>query len=406
VQIESDSRQQTEEQLRELRQEERDLYDSLENHNETLKSKILRIAQVIEERINLLDPMLPKELSINQISSIITRQLRAYNMPFAHWVSEYLPDKYKNPNIHKHTKLIIDLKDLIDASVQPTELIEQSSNIQLESLVQYIDKAKNINDDLGTLLNSRKEIALQEAIRRGIREIAGEKIRDAISARDYRFEIPEDAELEELNNEVVIQMRRVIHEYEVFVENFIEYPGYTKEDARKWGNAARTYANMMAIVNEKKWSGEVDFWLDRNYWKKAQSSHKSGNSTFFDTTLCARCSANIDEDPKDFHVTKYDKTSPTGYRCDNCGSTEIDDRFNSREQVGDKSPEIDRMASDIVNHLEYYVDIFKDWRTRSLNPAIYARKRAISERFRRASMGKEEIVVPRKKKKYEYDPIG
>jgi hypothetical protein len=397
VQIEGDSRQVTEDKLRELRQEERDIYDSFEIHDTTLKSKILRIAQVIEERINLLDPMLPKELSINQISSTITRQLRAFNMPFAHWVSEYLPDKYKNPNIHKHSKLIIDLKDLIDASVSPTELLEQSSNIQLESLVQYIDKAKNVNDDLGTLLNSRKEIALQEAIRRGMREIAGEKIRDAITARDYRFEIPEDAELDELNAEVITQLRRVIHEYEVFIQNFIEYPGYTKEDARKWGNSARTYANMMAIVNEKKWSGEVDFWLDRNYWKKAQSSHKSGNSTFFPTTLCAVCSKDIDNDPKDFHVTKYDKTSPTGYRCDNCGSIEIDDRFNSREQVGDKGAEVDRMASDIVNHLEYYVDIFKDWRIRSLNPAIYARKRAIANKFRDSSMGKEAIVVPRKK---------
>jgi hypothetical protein len=399
VQIEADSRQVTEDKLRELRQEERDIYDNLQNHNETLKSKILRLAQVIEDRINLLDPMLPQELTVNQISSIISRQLRAYNVPFAPWVSEYLPEKYKNSNVHKHTKLIIDLKSLIDESVSPMELIEQSSNIQLESLVQYIDRAKNINDDLGTLLNSRKEIALQEAIRRGIREIAGEKIRDAISARDYRFEMEGSATLEEWREEFRTQMRRVIHEYQIFLDNYDEYPDYTEEDAQKHANSARTYANMMAIVNEKKWSGEVDFWLDRNYWKKAQSSHKSGNSTFFPTTLCAVCSKDIDNDPKDFHVTKYDKTSPTGYRCDNCGSTEIIKRFTSREQVGDKGPEVDRMASDIVNHLEYYVDIFKDWRIRSLGPPIQARKRAIANKFRDSSMGKEAIVVPRKKNK-------
>jgi hypothetical protein len=396
VQLEADSRQVTEDKLRELRQEERDIYDNLQNHNETLKSKILRLAQVIEDRINLLDPMLPQELTVNQISSIISRQLRAYNVPFAPWVSEYLPEKYKNSNVHKHTKLIIDLKSLIDESVSPMELIEQSSNIQLESLVQYIDRAKNINDDLGTLLNSRKEIALQEAIRRGIREIAGEKIRDAISARDYRFEMEGSATLEEWREEFRTQMRRVIHEYQIFLDNYDEYPDYTEEDAQKHANSARTYANMMAIVNEKKWSGEVDFWLDRNYWKKAQSSHKSGNSTFFPTTLCALCSKDIDNDPKDFHVTKYDKTSPTGYRCDNCGSTEIIKRFTSREQVGDKGPEVDRMASDIVNHLEYYVDIFKDWRIRSLGPPIQARKRAIANKFRDSSMGKEAIVVARK----------
>ena len=397
MQIEgSDSRQQTEERLRELRQQENNLLDKILNHEGTMKDLIIQIAESMEERYNLLDTALPPDFTLSQISTSISRAL-APN-PISILVRRYLPEKYKNINMQRAAGLIDQLNSIIEHCEHDVrKQLEECSNLAIETQVQFIDKAKNINDDIGTILNTKKETILQEAIRRGMREIAGEKIRDAITARDYRFEIPEDAELEELNQEVVTQLRRVIHEYEVFIQNFQEYPGYTKEDARKWGNAARTYANMMAIVNEKKWSGEVDFWLDRNYWKKAQSSHKSGNSTFFPTTLCAVCSKDIDNDPKDFHVTKYDKTSPTGYRCDNCGSTEIDDRFNSREQVGDKSPEIDRMASDIVNHLEYYVDIFKSWRIRSLNPAIYARKRAIANKFRDSSMGKEAIVVPRKK---------
>jgi len=396
VLVEGDSRQQNEERLQELRQNENNLLDKIRNHDGTMKSLIIQIAESMEERYQRLDPALPPTFALSQISTNISRALQPD--PIADLVRRYLPDKYKNANMERPAILINQLSSIIEhCGHDVRKTLEQIANLELETQIQFIDKAKSINDDIGTILNAEKERRLQEAIRRGMKEIAGEKIRDAITARDYRFEIPEDAELEELNQEVVTQLRRVIHEYEVFIQNFIEYPGYTKEDARKWGNAARTYANMMAIVNEKKWSGEVDFWLDRNYWKKVQSSHKSGNSTFFPTTLCLRCSANIDNDPKDFHVTKYDKTSPTGYRCDNCGSTEIDDRFNSREQVGDKSPEIDRMASDIVNHLEYYVDIFKDWRIRSLNPAIYARKRAISEPFRKSSMGKEAIVVPRKK---------
>ena len=394
----ADSRQQTEERLRELRQNENNLLDKIVHHEGTMKDLIIQIADSMAERYELLDPALPPQFALSQISTNITRALQPD--PIADLVRRYLPEKYKNSSMQRPASLIDQLSSIIEhCGHDVRKQIEQCSNLEIETQVQFIDKAKNINDDIGTILNSKKETLLQDAIRRGMREIAGEKIRDAITSRDYRFEITEDAELEELNQEVITQLRRVIHEYEVFIQNFIEYPGYTKEDARKWGNSARTYANMMAIVNEKKWSGEVDFWLDRNYWKKAQSSHKSGNSTFFPTTLCAICSKDIDNDPKDFHVTKYDKTSPTGYRCDNCGSTEIDDRFNSREQVGDKGAEVDRMASDIVNHLEYYVDIFKDWRNRSLNPAIYARKRAISEPFRKSSMGKEAIVVPRKKTK-------
>ena len=364
----------------------------------TMKQKIQLWAQVLEKRIEILDESLPKDFSVDQISSYISRNLRSLNHPIAHWVSEYLHEKYKNPNIHKHSKLILNLKDLIDASVQPTERIEQSSNMQLDTLVQYIDKAKDMSDDIGTLLNHRKEIALQEAIRRGMKSIAGEKIRDPISARDYRYEIPEDADLDELNREVITQGERVIHEYDVFIhDKYWPYRAGTKDKARQYGNSFRVYANMMAIINEEKWSGDSDFWFDRNYWKKVQSSHKSGNSTFFPTTLCARCSANIDEDPKDFHVMKYDISSPTGHRCDNCKGTKTLLRFNSREQVGDKSPEVDRMASEICNHIIHYVEIFQDIRRNNMNPAIYARKRTISERFRRASFGKDEIVVPRKK---------
>ncbi len=364
----------------------------------TMKQKVQLWAQILEKRHELLDESLPKDFTVQQISTYISRTLRSLNHPIAHWVSEYLPDKYKNSNMFKHEKLILNLKDLIDWSVEPTDQIEQCSNLQLESLVQYIDKTKAIADDIGTLLNHRKELALQEAIRRGLDKIAGEKIRDPISARDYRYEIPEDADLDELNREVVTQGERVIHEYDVFIhEKYIAYPAGTKAKARQYGNSFRVYANLMAIINEEKWSGDGDFWFDRNYWKKVQSSHKSGNSTFFPTTLCARCSANIDEDPKDFHVMKYDISSPTGYRCDNCKGTDVLPRFNSREQVGDKGPEVDRLASEICNHITHYVEIFQDVRMNNMNPAIYARKRAISERFRRAAFGKDEIVVPRKK---------
>jgi hypothetical protein len=398
VQEVGDSRQQTEERLRELRQQENNLLDKILHNEGSMKDLIIQIAKSMKERYELLDPALPPQFALSQISTNISRAL-APN-PIADLVRRYLPDEFKNTNMQRPAALIDQLSSIIEHCGQDVrKQIEQCSILEIETQVQFIDKAKNINDDIGTILNSKKETLLQDAIRRGMREIAGEKIRDAISSRDYRFEISQDATLTELREEFLIQFSGVIDEYIRFKENYLEYPDNVEEDCRKRGNSARVYRNMMHIVNEKKWSGDVDFWLDRNYWKKAQSSHKSGNSTMFPTTLCKRCSKDIDENPKDFHVTKYDKTSPTGYRCDNCGSTEIDTRFTSREQVGDKGPEIDRMASDIVNHLEYYVDIFKDWRIRCLNPTIQARKRAISNKFRIASMGKEEIVVPRKKNK-------
>ena len=145
--------------------------------------------------------------------------------------------------------------------------------------------------------------------------------------------------------------------------------------------------------------GSRGFWLDRNYWKKVQSSHDSGNSTKFVSTLCAWCSKDIDDDPRERHIMHYDKSSPTTYRCSRCHGTAVLDKGNSREQVGDKSEENDMMAREILAHAELYGDLFEDWRTRWLEPTIYGRKRAIQEPFSKSSIGgADSIVVPRKKK--------
>lgn len=363
--VSSDSRQQTEEEKRNLRLQENYLIEEIMNNDGTMKQKVQLWAQVLEKRYELLDESLPKDFTIDQISSYITRNLRSLNHPIAHWVSEYLPDKYKNPNIHKHEKLILNLKDLIDASVEPTELIEQCSNLQLEALVQYVDKAKNIADDIGTLLNNRKEKALQEAIRRGMREVGGEKIRDQISCYDFRMEVPDDKQLDWYNEQT---SKNLIATGEAIMEfgskDFVEFPPHDREIAKRYTQASRIWRILFLTIKEKKWSGDVGFWMDRNFWQKVQSSHDSGNSTKFDTTLCAWCSRDIDNDPADRHIMKYDPKSPTTYRCDNCNGTAVLDKGNSREQVGDKKEENDRLAADIINHARFYGDIFSDWRVR------------------------------------------
>jgi DNA-directed RNA polymerase subunit RPC12/RpoP len=379
---------------RKLIAQENSIINAIVHSEGTMKDKILELAQIIERRIELLDC----DFALPEISTYITRQLRQFQCPIADVVRRYLPEKYKNPDFAKWGKLASLSQNLVEGGLDVRQRIEDCSTGELESILEYKQKAKHELDSAITILNNDVDAIRREAVNRGLTELAGEKIRDQISARDYRWEIPDDAELEELYEETRRQCRRVIDEYIEFID--VTYPEYRtplKEKERQYGNSFRVYANMMHIVNELKWSGDIAFWLDRNYWKKVQSSHDAGNSTKFPTTLCARCSADIADDPKDYHISKYDKTSPTGYRCDNCGSTEILVRENSREQVGDKSPEVDRMAIDIVNHIEHYVDIFQDIRQTVIDPAIYARKKAISNEFRIASMGKEKIVVPRKK---------
>ena len=388
------SRQATEEELRNLRYRENQLTEEIAKSEGTLKEQIIEMAQSMDKRHQLNDPLLPPDFSIAQISTHISRFFRSIGHPFAHWVSEYLPDKYKNPNIHKHRKLLNSLVDIVDASVPPTEL-KNTSNAGLESALEYQRKCMQINDDLKTLFTNNTWTVRAEALRRGI-NLLDEVYRDQISARDYRYELPTDGELTTMNEEVIAQGRREIEAKERFLMKYAECPATTLEHATKYANAFRVSANAYESLVEDKWSGDFTFWFDREFHKRIQSAHQAGNSTMFPTTLCERCSENVAEDPKDFHRMKYDKTSPTGFICDNCGGIKVKERENTREQVGDKEPNVYRDAEDLLNHFPNYADIYLDWYKRFKSPEIYSRKTAIHEEFVEGAFGKGKTVVPRK----------
>ena len=398
----SNSRYTDEEQLRALRYQENILLEKIVNHEGTMKDLILKLADSMAARYELLDPCFPPEFALSQISTEITRALRAQPepCPVASCVRQYLPVKYKNANMARECDLIEKLNTIIEHCGVPLhKKIEQCSHSELETLNEYIKKAKHLKDDIGTQLTSKEWEVRAEAVRRGI-NLGTDKLRDQISARDYRYEIPDYFGLEELNNEVILQGNRLLRAQDKFInQKYPQCPAVVRQDAYRYAHCFRVWANVFEDVIEDKWSGEDEFWYDREFWKEVQSSHKSGNSTFFNTTLCAHCSKDIKENPKDFHRMKYWRPSPTGFICDNCGGTKIYQRENSREQVGDKNPNVLRDAADLLNHAQYYSDIFIDWRKRFKSPEIYARKAAISEEFRKAAFGKEKIVVPRKQPK-------
>ena len=395
----ADSRQQTEELLREKRFNENVLVDKILHHEGSMKALIIELADSMAERFELLDPMFPADFSLSQISSMISRALQPN--PIADVVRRYLPEKYKNTNMQRAYETIDKLSSIIQhCGHDVRKQLEQLSNLDIDSQAQFIKKAQNLADDIGTILNNAEISLQQEAIRRGMGEIGGEKIRDQISCYDFRMPVPDDQTLHWYNkqtSENLIATGEAITEFGA--KDFLDFPPHDVDIAKRYTEASRIWRIIFLTVKEKKWSGDPGFWCDRNFWQKVQSSHDSGNSTKWDTTLCAWCSRDIDNDPMDRHIMKYDKTSPTTYRCDNCGGTAVLDKGNSREQVGDKKEENDRMAADIISHAPFYSDIFADWRERWLNPTIYARKRAIQEEFSKASFGKEKLVVPRKKSK-------
>lgn len=75
-------------------------------------------------------------------------------------------------------------------------------------------------------------------------------------------------------------------------------------------------------------------------------------------------------------------------------------RENTREQVGDKEADVYRDASDVLNHIPFYADVFISYVERVKSPPIYARKSAIAGPFSKSAIGGvDKIVVPRKKNK-------
>lgn len=393
-----DSRQHVEELLREKRQNENVLRDKILNHEGTIKSLILELADSIAERYELLDPMLATEFALSQISTTISRLL-APN-PIADFVRRCLPDKYKNANMQRAIITIDQLNNIIEhCGTNSRKYIEESSNLELESQIQFIKKAKNLGDDLITLLNNEEQKRLQEAINRGMGVIAGEKIRDQISERDYRYEIPDYFGLEELNKEVISQGNRWIKALDVFFnKKYPDRPGHIRQEVYKWANAIRVIANVHEVINEDKWSGDMSFWFDREYHANIQSKHDAGNSTFWPTSLCASCSKNVDEDPKDCVKMKYWRPSPTRHICPQCGGTKIKERENTREQVGDKEADVYRDAADVLNHIPFYADVFIQYVEGEKSPPIYSRKEAISGPFSKSAIGGvDKIVVPRNK---------
>jgi len=390
--VEQGSRHATEEELKNFRRNENVLLDAISKGHASISALVLELARSMEERFNRNDPLLPDGFCVDQICSIIQRSLRSMDPPCDFRVRRVLPDKYKNMHMAREIKVIDSLNNIIEDCVQD---VRNSDNARLEVSLEFLKKADHLKADLGTLLTNKIWAVRAEALRRNIK-LGDETYRDQISARDYRYELPDDMDLQTANEEVIFQGQREIEAKLKFLDKYKECPATTLQDATKYANAFRVSANMFEDVVEDKWSGEMVFWFDREYWKHVQSAHKAGNSTWWPTTLCARCSANVAEDPKDFHRMKYSMKSPTGYLCDNCGGTEVLLRENTREQIGDKEANVFRDAADVLNHIPSYASIYLDWHERFKSPEIYSRKAAIREEFEDAAFGKGKIVVPRK----------
>ena len=383
------SREETDRILRDLQKEQEIVIQDIETHEGTMKAKIQRLAQIMEQRIELLDPTLT--ITLSEISAEISRVLRDNKCALAEHVNDYLEGKYKNQNKARYSKIAT---NIVDCTVEGCKPLEDSSISDLEGRLEILKNGKNDADKLVTNLNNNIDNLRAEFMRRGVRQVGEEKYRNPISIYDFKHMVPEDEELQRINEGVEYWIRQQAKGLNDIADLYKDFPAVDIDHAKQYFYANKMMANLYTSIKDVKWSGDLSFWFDRNYWAKAQSAHDSGNSTKFNSNLCAWCSRDVDKDPMDFNVMYYDKFSPTGYRCDGCNGTAVLDRGTTREQVTDRKPEMNRMARDVINHLPAYPEFFQHFRLHYIRDKIMSRKLVISERFSDASMGgKEEIVV-------------
>jgi len=309
-------------------------------------------------------------------------------------VNRYLPEKYKNQNYVRLEKTIGNVENSISSSQIDYNNIEDCTDTsELIDNLKAIKNCKNESEKIPTFLNNTANKIRSRLVDLGITEVEelDEKYRNDISAKKYKFEVPQ--ELEEINKGTVYWLKRHGKAWERYATTFEEFGPSEESDARKYFQVAKTACLITEACSDFKMSGELCFWFDREYWKNVQSAHYAGNSTYHETSLCAYCSADVEEDENNYHIMKIDKTSESGYRCDRCNGIKVRKRFVSRENVTDKEGDIFRMAYNVMQYIPFYNDLMLHCRNKYFNPPINSRKLIIAPKFGESSFGTSTTFI-------------
>ena len=103
-----------------------------------------------------------------------------------------------------------------------------------------------------------------------------EKYRNPISIYDFKHMVPDDEELQRINEGVVYWIRQQAKGLNDIADLYSEFPAVELEHAKQYFQANKMMALLYTSIKDVKWSGDLSFWFDRNYWAKAQSAHDSG----------------------------------------------------------------------------------------------------------------------------------
>ena len=376
----SDSRSATELEKRELIGQENQLIDKIINHDGSMKDMIIQLANIVKQRIDLLDC----DFAVSEISTYITRQLRQLDCPIASHVYEYLPDEYKNPSYSKWGKVGKTVQMLAEGHVPSGYQLEQLSNPEMEAAYEQANKAKDELDHAISQLNKQKSQMEFVAYKKKYK-LGGYNWRRPISENDFDEPVPDSIEWFVDRN--VEFFKKIGNAFHSIAEKYSRAPPREQEELEEDYHVLETFYQVLKPLDDSKHTGDILHQFERQYIAAGQSKHAAGNSDKFDTKICIKCS-DIDTlraDPE-YELMIYDPTSPTKLRCRKCNGTIPDDRFMSREEVGDRTEYLMRVAGNVIRYLPLLGNLLTRWSDNHIQPKEDSRKDVLAAFFEDASI--------------------
>ncbi len=372
-----------------LKREQTIIIDTIVEGDSSQGNKVLRLAEILEQRINLGDP--DCDYPVNQVSIQLKRILEG--KPIASFLHRYLPDKFKDPRDQENAKLA---EHLTSGRLMVCQRIDDLTNEQLEryfeSRIEYDDMLDN-----NIRVNNKEIERCQQIAEERKLQLGGYKFRKPISIHDVQGEIVET--LEGLNTAIYKNLKQSSKYLDKIAEVYKEYPASDYDDAKKYYLGTSSFNTILAPHQDFKWTGDWAHWFDRGYLEVMQGKHGSGNSDKFMSMLCTWCSRDIDDDPDDYERMYMDKTSVTGYRCRNCSGVNYITRETTREQVGDRKEYIFNSAKDVLENFPFFADFLHDHNKKYVMPYENVRKLRISGQFSNSAIAGTDTKVIKQKAK-------
>jgi hypothetical protein len=356
---EARAEQQDNDKLSALLIEQQEIISFLKDKEGTIKQKVLRIAEILEERMERADPNLPQTLTTNMISTEVRQILRAHGIAAAENVNHYLPDKYKNPS---QQRTIV----LVDGSIRTADPIEiiKAIGSNIHSLKENINQITEHED-----LEIIHEIADEMKKATGARAMDLGVILSGYERKDSHKTPTPPAEITDCSHAI---------EYCIdYLQNtkqfFIKFPPPAEKNPL-WAAGIIQIIKLFPNGNEK-FSLLKLMWWSRIKYMIHQSKHGAAVKDEIMTMLCDNCyDAKTGREKPDCNAEMIrDFKSATGWRCGSCNGISGHFRGLTREQVGDNKAPVITQCERFVYAFPGFADMVECY-TESYMPYGYARK--------------------------------